>query len=99
MTVVVVADEETCIGFSLIGLKGIVVTPQSDFEAILEEILADKDVKVVIVGEQAFMEHEDFIHKVTQVHKTKVVVPVPSIRGDHLGDYLGELVNRMVGAI
>ncbi len=97
MSVIILGDEETCIGFSLIGVDTIILTPDVDFKEKIREIVKNNSFELVIIGEDAFLENADFIIELKSTYKRPLFVPVPDIFGDRLGNYVEETLKKWVG--
>lgn len=99
MTVVVIADEETCTGFKLIGCQTHEVTPEFDFSGQLRELIDNPDVRVVIIGEEAFLQHKKEVIDYKKMLKKPLILPIPDIFGDRLGGYVEEILKNVVGIV
>ncbi|MHA1733995.1 MAG: V-type ATP synthase subunit F [Promethearchaeota archaeon] len=98
MVVVVIADEETCVGFKLIGIETVEVGPDTDFQHEVDTLLEREDIAVLIIGEDAFLKNSEYILDKKAVLRKPLMVPIPDIFGERLGDYMERKLQQWIGA-
>jgi len=97
MKLVVVGNEEECLGFSLAGVKGVVVDDEVMFVDEMQQLFNDHDIGVIAVADRYFSVFAERFSTVTQKRSIPAVVFIPSIDGTHHESSLKEYLAGILG--
>lgn len=97
MKLVVVGSEDECLGFSLAGVEGIVVSDELGFIQEMKQLLNNPEIGVVAVVDRYFSVFTENFNEVIKKKAIPAVVFIPSIDGiyhqtslkEHLASILG----------
>lgn len=92
----VIADEDTALGFSLVGLSGQAVSNASQARVAWDKALEDKDNAVIIITEPVADMIRDTVDRYLFSENFPLVVEIPK-PGSSSGRDLRSLVNEAVG--
>lgn len=81
MKTMVIADEETVLGFSLTGVEGIIVKPDDDVRAAFEKAVHTDDVGILLITERVAAVIRDIIDKWIIAGGKPLVVEIPDNTG------------------
>jgi V/A-type H+-transporting ATPase subunit F len=94
----VIGDEDTVLGFGMVGVAGHAVTTKEQVQAAFDEALSNPDNAIIIVTEAAAAHIDEAISAYTFAHDFPLIVEIPDSNGrnpDRPG--LREMVNRAIG--
>ncbi len=96
--VAVVGNREFCVGFDLIGVRDLKITPtQKDFEKNIVEIMEDENIGIVVV-QQEFLNNASWkIKKYLKEKSFPVVVSFPLKGEEGEEENIDELIKRALG--
>ncbi len=97
MKLVVVANEEECLGFSLAGVEGIVVDDDVMFVDQMQQLFSDPEVGVIAVADRHFAVFADRFSAVIEKQAIPAVVFIPSMDGTHHESSLKEYLAGILG--
>ena len=83
MKLVVVANEEECLGFSLAGVEGMVIEDEGMFVEKMQQLFSDTDVGVVAVTDRYFSVFAEHFSSRIEKQPIPAVVFIPSMDGTH----------------
>ncbi len=94
----VIGDEDTVLGFGMVGVEGRSVTSQEDADRAFGEALEDTQVGIVIITEAAADLIRSKVDHYVFSRSFPLIVEVPGRDGPKEGrPELKELVNRAIG--
>ena len=94
----VLGDEETVLGFSLVGVNGFVVYENTDIRELFDRILSDDQVGIVIITERVANRIRDRVESLQFKGEFPLVVEIPDRAGyEREKPPLRELINRVIG--
>ena len=97
MKLVIVGSEDECLGFSLAGVEGIVVSDELVFIQEMKELLKNPEVGVVAVVDRYFSIFSENFSSVIKKQAIPAVVFIPSIDGVHHETSLKEYLASILG--
>lgn len=98
MKMIVIGHPQAVLGFSLVGVDGLPVTTAAEINQALDGALADEEVGVILVTEDAAGQVGPRMESLRQRSVTPLVVEIPAPGGPRPGQpTLGELVFRAIG--
>ncbi len=92
----VIGDEDTVLGFSLVGVSGIVAATADEAKGAWDKALEDKAHGVIIITEDAADLIRDTVDRYLFSESFPLVVEIPARSGKR-GPDLRELVNQAIG--
>ena len=98
MKYLVIGDEDTVLGFSLVGVSGTVVADTDAARAAFDRAIADAEVGIVIMTERSAQLIRDRVDRYLFTEQFPLIVEIPD-RSGRLPERpnLRELVNRAIG--
>lgn len=98
MKYLVIGDEDTVLGFSLVGVSGTVVADTEAARAAFDRAIADAEVGIVIMTERSAQLIRDRVDRYLFTEQFPLIVEIPD-RSGRLPERpnLRELVNRAIG--
>ena len=101
MKLVIVGNEEECLGFSLAGVEGVVVEEESSFIEQMQQLFNDREVGVIAVVDRYFSLFSEHFSTVIKQQAVPAVVFIPSIEeareGTHHQASLKEYLASILG--
>lgn len=92
----VIGDDDTVLGFSLVGVSGIAVSDEKSVKAAWEKALEEKNNAVIIITSEAASLIRETVDQYLFSSVFPLVVEIPSRHGGHTED-LRVLVNEAIG--
>jgi V/A-type H+-transporting ATPase subunit F len=94
----VIGDEDTVLGFGMVGVKGQTVRTASEAEAAFGDALADADVGILIITERTAELIRHLVDRYLFAEKFPLIVEIPDRRGPVTGrPNIREMVNEAIG--
>lgn len=93
----VIGDQDTVLGFSLVGVSGMQATSPSDAKAAWNDALADKENGIIIITEEVAEMIRTTVDRYLFSESFPLVVEIPSPGKEGKGRDLRELVNQAIG--
>ena len=81
----VIGDEETLLGFSLVGVEGTEVKTAEDVKTTLNEIIKNKNIGIILIIEKFAEMSRDFIEEFIYTQSFPLIIEIPD-RGGPLAD-------------
>lgn len=97
MSIFVVGDENTVIGFSLVGIEGEAVTGEDAARAALGEAVDREGVEIVLVTEQWAGRMRETVDQLKMNRSRPLVLEIPGDGTEAEGTSLRDLVQRAAG--
>ena len=92
----VIGDEDTVLGFSLVGVSGIAASSADEVKAAWDKALEDKGHGVIIITRDAADRIRETVDRYLFSESFPLVVEIPA-RGGGKSPDLRELVNQAIG--
>ncbi len=92
----VIGDDDTVLGFSLVGVPGIACSTDGEVRAAWQKALEDKERAVIIITSDAADRIRETVDRYLFTMSFPLVVEIPSRKGGSSTD-LRELVNEAIG--
>jgi V/A-type H+-transporting ATPase subunit F len=97
MKLVIVGNEEECLGFSLAGVKGGIVEDEKVFVEQMKQLFADHDVGVIAIADRYFSLFSERFSSVIETRAVPSIVFIPSMDGTHHKSSLKEYLASILG--
>lgn len=97
MSIFVVGDKHTLLGFGLVGVPGKVVRDADQARSTLDELLARDDIELILITEDLTAQMRDKVDNLRLNRLHPVVVEIPASTGEVPDLPLRELVQQVVG--
>lgn len=93
-----IGDEVTILGYSLIGIKGVVVKNAEEAADALKKAISDPDMGIVLITQRIASEIQPLVDNAKLQMATPVVLEIPDRRGAMEGKESAlEIVRRLIG--
>lgn len=94
----IIGDEDTVLGFELVGLSGQVVQTADEARRAFETMLADKEIGIIIITEPVADMIRPIVDKYLFTVSFPLIVEIPDRRGRPPGrPGIREMVNAAIG--
>ena len=98
MKYAVIGDEDTVLGFGIVGVSGKVATTSEDARRAFEDILAEKDVAIVIITEPIADLIRPLVDQYLFTSTFPLIVEIPDREGPRPNrPGIREMVNAAIG--
>ena len=97
MKLVIVGNEEECLGFSLAGVEGVIVEDDSMFVEQMYQLFTDHDIGVIAIADRYFSIFSECFSPVIEKRAVPAVVFIPSMDGTHQKSSLKEYLASILG--
>ncbi len=98
MKYAVIGDEDTVLGFGIVGVLGMVATNANEARHAFSEILEDKEVAIIIITERVADMIRSIVDKYLFTVSFPLIVEVPDRKGVQPGrPGIKEMVNAAIG--
>ncbi len=97
MKLVIVGNEEECLGFSLAGVEGVIVEDDSMFVEQMQQLFSDHEIGVIAVADRYFSVFSERFSPVIEKRAVPAVVFIPSMDGTHHKSSLKEYLASILG--
>lgn len=97
MSVIVIGDENTVLGFSLVGVQGRIVRNRDAAQAALQNVLDDPEFKLVLITENWAAEMRDEIDRLKMEMSEPLLLEIPASDSGPQGYLLREFVEQALG--
>lgn len=94
--IVTVGSETFVLAFKIQGIEGFIPT-QSDFNKIIDKILADQSISIVFLQEEYYFENQDRMDKIKATHTRPLFVEVPIEKKEQHVDAIASLIRKTIG--
>ena len=94
----VIGDEDTVLGFGIVGVAGRIATNEEETRRAFHELLEDKDVSIIIITERLANTIRALVDKYLLTQSFPLIVEIPDRRGPLPGrPGIKEMVNAAIG--
>lgn len=94
----VIGDEDTVLGFGIVGVQGRVATDAEEARRAFHELLEDKDVSIIIITERLADKIRTLVDQYLLTQSFPLIVEIPDRRGRLPGrPGIKEMVNAAIG--
>jgi V/A-type H+-transporting ATPase subunit F len=94
----VIGDEDTVLGFGLVGVKGHAVKNESEANNTLQEALKDKQIGIIIITERVAEWIRQFVDSYLFSTTFPLIVEIPDRSGPMAGrPGIRQMVNEAIG--
>lgn len=94
----VIGDEDTVLGFGMVGVRGSVATMVAEAEAAFDAALADKDIGILVITERSAELIRPRVDRLLFSDDFPLIVEIPDRRGRMPGrQTIRETVNTAIG--
>lgn len=93
----VIGDQDTVLGFSLVGVSGLQATTPAEAKAAWENALRDKENGIIIITEGVADMIRSTVDRYLFSESFPLVVEIPAAGKEGTGRDLRELVNQAIG--
>ena len=94
----VIGDEDTVLGFGMVGVKGAVVRNRDGASDAFREALADSDIGIIIITERIAELIRPLVDRFLFTEKFPLIVEIPDREGPVSGrPGIQEMVNTAIG--
>ena len=97
MKLVIVGNEDECLGFSLAGVEGIVVNDEPSFVEQMKQLFENPEIGVIAVVDRYFYVFSENFSTVIKKQAVPAVVFIPCIDGIHHESSLKEYLASILG--
>lgn len=89
---------DTLTGMRLSGVEGVVVHEKQELKEALDEVLADKDIGIVLLTEKFGRDYPDVVNDVKLNYKLPLFIEIPDRHGTgRKPDFITAYVNEAIG--
>ena len=94
----VIGDEDTILGFGIVGVLGKIVTNEEETRRAFHELLEDKDVSIIIITERLADKIRTLVDQYLLTQSFPLIVEIPDRQGRLPGrPGIKEMVNAAIG--
>jgi V/A-type H+-transporting ATPase subunit F len=94
----IIGDEDSILGFGMVGVKGSVVKDQEHAEMVFHQVLENSDIGVIIITEKAADLIRPLVNRYLFTEKFPLLVEIPDREGPTAGrPSIREMVNAAIG--
>jgi len=97
MKLVIVGNEEECLGFSLAGVEAVVVEDESSFIEQMKTLFSDHEIGVITIADRYFSAFSEHFSTVIEKRAVPAVVFIPSMDGIHHKSSIKEYLASILG--
>ncbi|MBN2440465.1 MAG: V-type ATP synthase subunit F [Spirochaetales bacterium] len=98
MNYFVIGNEDTVLGFGLVGVKGITVRSKDEAEQAFHKALSDQETGIIIISERIADLIRPLVDKYLFTEKFPLIVEIPDREGPMEGKPgIREMVNEAIG--
>lgn len=93
-----IGDEDTVLGFSLVGVEGKVVNTREDVEDILPRVMERSDIGIILINERFAKLVQPLIQNFTYSRGFPLIIEIPDRNGpDSNRHSVDEIVRNSIG--
>lgn len=94
----VIGDEDTVLGFGMVGVRGVHAESAEAADRALSDALEDRDIGIIIITEAIAQRIRTRVDSYIFSHRFPLIVEIPDRRGPAEGrKSLREMVNQAIG--
>lgn len=89
---------DTYTGMRLAGVEGVVVHSREELKNALDEVLADREIGIVLLTEKFGRDYPDLVNQIKLDYKTPLFVEIPDRHGTgRKPNFITDYVNEAIG--
>ena len=89
---------DTYTGMRLAGVEGVVVHSREELKKALDEVLADREIGIVLLTEKFGRDYPDLVNQIKLDYKTPLFVEIPDRHGTgRKPNFITDYVNEAIG--
>ena len=89
---------DTYTGMRLAGVEGVVVHSREELKKALDEVLADREIGIVLLTEKFGRDYPDLVNQIKLDYKTPLFVEIPDRHGTgRKPNFITSYVNEAIG--
>ena len=89
---------DTYTGMRLAGVEGVVVHSREELKKALDEVLADREIGIVLLTEKFGKDYPDLVNQIKLDYKTPLFVEIPDRHGTgRKPNFITDYVNEAIG--
>lgn len=89
---------DTYTGMRLAGVEGVVVHSREELKKVLDEVLADREIGIVLLTEKFGRDYPDLVNQIKLDYKTPLFVEIPDRHGTgRKPNFITDYVNEAIG--
>jgi len=94
----IIGDEDTVLGFGMVGVSGKVATSADEAQRAFEAMLEDKDISIIIITESVADMIRSIVDKYLFAVSFPLIVEIPDRNSTKTGRHgIREMVNSAIG--
>jgi V/A-type H+-transporting ATPase subunit F len=98
MKYAIIGDEDTVLGFGIVGVLGQVATTEAETRRAFQELRADKEVSIIIITERLADKIRSLVDRYLFTESFPLIVEIPDRHGPGPGrPGIKEMVNAAIG--
>ena len=97
MKLVMVGNEEECLGFSLAGVEAVSVEDERMFVEQMQKLFSDQEIGVIAIVDRYFSVFSERFSPVIKKRAVPAIVFIPSMDGTHHKSSLKEYLASILG--
>ncbi len=97
MSLFVIGDKDTVLGFGLVGIEGEAVQSADEARAVLDQVLTQGDRQIILITRQWADQMGPKLNQLKMTTLKPVVVEIPGSEPEPTGRSLRELVEEAIG--
>jgi V/A-type H+-transporting ATPase subunit F len=97
MSILVIGDKNSILGFGLVGVAGRTVQSLAEAEAALDEMVGQQEVEIILITEPWATQMADKINHLKMASAQPVILEIPGSEPSPAGKSLRQLVQEAVG--
>jgi len=97
MSIYVIGDQDTVLGFRLVGAQGKVVESVDQAREELNRLLKDREARLLLITREWAAEMRDQVNHLKITSLQPIVLEIPGKEPESLAEPLRDLVRRAVG--
>lgn len=97
MKLVIVGNEEECLGFSLSGVEGVIVEDEDMFVEQMQQLFSDHEIGVIAIVDRYFSVFSERFSLLIEKRAVPAIVFIPSMDGIHHKSSLKEYLASILG--
>lgn len=94
--ILTIGSEIFVTGFRLQGIEGIVASP-SNFDKILDIVLADESVSIVFLEEDLYYSDKERMDKLKMSGTRPLFIEIPLVKDEGRPDLIAQLIKQNIG--
>lgn len=97
MKLIIVGNEDECLGFSLAGVEGVIVEDERTFIEEIQQLFNNSEVGVIAIVDRYFSIFSERFSSEIEKRAVPAVVFIPSMDGTHHTSSLKEYLASILG--